>query len=296
MYNHHKPESKMQSYFDTRSVRNSLIPVLIASVLLAYLLIILFPVDKKALVIDIIKPTSAAIATALSLVVVYRQKTDGIIGKAFTLLAAGLTLFLIGELISSYNDIALGIKNSLPSIAYVFWTIAYGPIFYFVFKMYYFLGASHSKTHQILICIVGAIFLTYFITLTSHNAEFSTQRGIASFLISMAFPVLDVMLIVPSALILLNPVKGSLTSIPWIFLAVLILGIGDSIFAYTYNVQTMEDLNWISKLFFITSYVIAAGGFFGIIDFLYVIRKKQSFFEGYDFYCQPISSNFLSSS
>ena len=82
MYNHQRPESKKQSYFDTRSVRNSLIPVLIASVLLAYLLIILFPVDKKALLIDIIKPTSAAIAT---LVVVYRQKTDGIIGKAFTL-------------------------------------------------------------------------------------------------------------------------------------------------------------------------------------------------------------------
>jgi hypothetical protein len=262
MYNRHGPESKKQSYFDTRSVRNSLIPVLIASVLLAYLLIILSPVDKKALLIDIIKPTSAAIATAFSLVVVYRQKTDGIIGKAFTLLAAGLTLFLIGELISSYNDIALGIENSLPSIAYVFWTIAYGPIFYFVFKMYYFLGASHSKTHQILICIVGAVFLTYFISLTSQNAEFSTQRGIASFLISIAYPVLDVVLIVPSALILLNPVKGSLTSIPWIFIAVLILGIGDSIFAYTFNVRAMEDLNWISKLFFITSYVIASGGLF----------------------------------
>jgi hypothetical protein len=262
MYNHQGPESKKQSYFDTRSVRNSLIPVLIASVLLAYLLIILSPVDKKALLIDMIKPTSAEIATAFSLVVVYRQKTDGIIGKAFTLLAAGLTLFLIGELISSYNDIALGIENALPSIIYHFWTIAYDPIFFFVFKMYYFLGASHSKTHKISICIVRTVFLTYFITLTSQNAEFSTQRGIASFLISIAYPVLDVVLIVPSALILLNPVKGSLTSIPWIFLAVLILGIGDSIFAYTFNVRAMEDLNWISKLFFITSYVIAAGGLF----------------------------------
>jgi hypothetical protein len=278
MYNHHGPKSKKQSYFDTRSVRNSLIPVLIASVLLAYLLIILSPVDKKALLIDIIKPTSAAIATAFSLVVVYRQKMDGIIGKAFTLLAAGLTLFLIGELISSYNDIALGIENSLPSIAYVFWTIAYGPIFYFVFKMYYFLGASHSKTHQISICIIGAVFLTYFITLTSQNAEFSTQRGIASFLISIAYPVLDVVLIVPSALILLNPVKGSLTSIPWIFLAVLILGIGDTIFAYTFNVRAMEDFNWISKLFFITSYVIAAGGLFWHNKFFICNQKETKFF------------------
>ena len=279
MYNHHRPESKKQPYFDTRSVRNSLIPVLIASVLLTYLLIILSPVDKKALLIDIIKPTSAIIATAFSLLVVYRQKTDGVIGKAFTLLAVGLTLFLIGELISSYNGIALGIENSLPSIAYVFWTIAYGPIFYFVFKMYYFLGASQSKTHQILICIVGAVFLTYFITLTSQNAEFSTQRGIASFLISITYPVLDVVLIVQSALILFNSVKGSLTSIPWIFLAVLILGIGDSIFAYTYNVRTMEDLNWVSKLFFITSYVIATGGLFWHNKFFIRSQKQTKFLK-----------------
>lgn len=278
MYNHHGPESKKQSYFDTRPVRNSLIPVLIASILLAHLLIILSPVDKKAMLIDIIKPTSAAIATVFSLVVVYRQKTDGIIGKAFTLLAVGLTLFLIGELISSYNGIALGIENSLPSIAYVFWTMAYGPIFYSVFKMYYFLGASQSKTHQILICIVGAVFLTYFITLTSQTAEFSTQRGIASFFISITYPVLDVVLIVPSALILLNPEKGSLTSIPWIFLAVLTLGIGDSIFAYTYNVRTMEDLNWISKLFFITSYVIVAGGLFWHNKFFIRNQKETKFF------------------
>ena len=83
-------------------------------------------------------------------------------------------------------------------------------------------------------------------------------------------------LIVPSALILLNPVKGSLTSIPWIFLAVLILGIGDSIFAYTYNVRTMEDLNWVSKLFFITSYVIATGGLFWHHKF-FIRNQKQSF-------------------
>jgi len=92
-----------------------------------------------------------------------------------------------------------------------------------------------------------------------------------------------VVLIVPSALILLNPVKGSLTSIPWIFLAVLILGIGDCIFAYTFNVRAMEDLNWISKLFFITSYVIAAGGLFWHNKF-FIGNQKESMF----FYKDPI--------
>jgi len=268
---------------------------LIASVLIAYLLIILSPEDKKMLVIDIIKLTSAAIATALSLVVIYRQKSDGLIGKAFILLAAGLTLFLVGELISSYSDIALGIENQLPSIAYIFWTIAHGPIFYFIFKMYRFLGASNSKTHQILICILGVVFITYFISIASQNAEFSSQLGVVSFLISIGYPVLDAVLIVPSALILLNHVKSSLTSIPWIFLAVLILGIGDSLFAYTYNVQTIEDLNWISKLFFITSYVIAAGGLFWHNKFFIGNQKESIFFLRIRQYNLPISSFFSSS-
>jgi len=279
MYNRHGPEIRKTPYFDTGSVRNTLIPVLIASVLLANLLVIFSPVDKKTLLIDIVKPLSAAIATALSLIVVYRQKTDGLIGKAFTFLAAGLALFLVGELISSYDEITLGVENSVSSISYIFWLIAYGPIFYFVFKMYYFLGSSHSKTHQLLVCIGGTAFLTYFITLTSQNVEFSTQQGITSFLISIAYPVLDVVLIVPSALILLNPIKGSLTSIPWIFLAVLLWGIGDSIFAYTYNVQAMQELNWTSKLFFITSYVVAAGGLFWHNRF-FIFNQKETKFLG----------------
>ena len=89
MYKRHGPEIRKTPYFDTRSVRNTLIPVLIAFVLLANLLVIFSPVDKKTLLIDIVKPLSAAIATAFSLIVVYRQKTDGLIGKAFTFLAAG---------------------------------------------------------------------------------------------------------------------------------------------------------------------------------------------------------------
>ena len=80
----------------------------------------------------------------------------------------------------------------------------------------------------------------------------------------------------PSALILLNPVKGSLTSILWIFLAVLILGIGDSIFAY--NVQAIEDLNWISKLFFITSYVIVVGGLFWHNRFFICNQNETKFY------------------
>jgi len=194
---------------------------------------------------------------------VYRQKVDGLMGRAYAVLAAGLALFLAAEIIWSYYEIGLGIEDPFPSVADGLWLIGYGPILYFVLRMYHFLGASQRRSHQIIVCAGAASFIIYFIILTSHAAEFSTLIGAASYLISIAYIVLDLLLLVPSALIILNPKKGELTSIPWIFLAVLVMSFGDITFAYaSLSSSAAESLNWIWNLFFITSYILAAGGLF----------------------------------
>jgi hypothetical protein len=256
-------QTQKKLYLHASTVRKNVVYVLTASVLLSSLLVIFSPSDKKILIADILEPLSAAIATAFCYIVVYRQKTDGLIGKAYAFLAAGLSLFLAAELIWSYYEIGLGIENPFPTVADVLWLIGYAPIVYFVLRMYHFLGASHSRAYQILVCAGGASFLIYFIILTSQAAEFSTQKGTVSYLISIAYIVLDVLLLVPSALIILNPAKGELISIPWIFLAVLVMSVGDSTFAYAPLIlSAAENLNWIWNLFFITSYVLMAGGLF----------------------------------
>lgn len=227
------PEKVKKAYLRTSAIRKRLIFALTACVLVANLLIIFSPSDKKSQLIDIMETLSAGVATAFCLTVVYRQKTDGLVGRAFSVLAAGLTLSLVAELITSFYGIRFSNENQFLSVPFALWLLGYGPIFYFVLKMYNFFGASHSKSHQLLLCSIGAAFLSYFIILIAETAEFTSQTSITSYMISIAYPVLDVVLLVPSGLILLNPVKGELTSIPWIFLAVLIMGVGDSVLAYT---------------------------------------------------------------
>ncbi|MGI8834760.1 MAG: hypothetical protein ACR2IS_19260 [Nitrososphaeraceae archaeon] len=244
MSNDNVPKIKKQSqklYFDTKSVRNNIIRVLIGSIGFASVLIILSPDDKKVLICDIVEPLAAAIAVGLSVLVIYRQKTDGLMGKAYTFL--GLELFLIAEIIWSYYEIALVIENPFPSIADALWLIGYGPLLYFVFKMYRFFGASNSRTHQLFVSVAGAIFLLFLISGISQTANFTTQGGITSFLISISYPTLDTILLIPAALIILNPMKGELTSVPWIYLAVLIMSIGDSAFAYSSNVIALQKMN-----------------------------------------------------
>lgn len=265
MSNNSVPEIKKQSqklYSDTKSVRNNIICVLIGAVVFTSLLIILSPDDKKVILSDIIEPLAAAIAVAFSVLVIYRQKTDGLIGKAYTFLCLGLVLFLIAEIMWSYYEITLKIENPFPSIADALWLIGYGPLFYFVFKMYRLFGASHSRTHQIFVSVSGAAFVIYLISGISQTADLTTQAGIAPFLISISYPILDTFLLVPAALIILNPEKGQLTSIPWIFLAVLIMSIGDSTFAYSSNVTALQKISWIWNLFFVISYFVTSAGLF----------------------------------
>jgi hypothetical protein len=260
-------------YFDTKSVRNNIVYVLIGSIVFTSL----SPADERVMLGDLIEPTAAAVAAGLSVMVICRQKTDGLIGSAYTFLGAGLVLFLIAEIIWSYYEIGLEIENPFPSIADVLWLIGYGPLFYYVLKMYRFFGATHSKIHQLSVSIVGAAFVIYLIGDISQTADFTSQSGITSFLISIAYPVLDTILLIPAALIILNPMKGELTSIPWIFLAVLIMCIGDCTFAYGSNIRALQSVTWVWNLFFIASYFIVSAGLFWHNRFFIYNNKGQEY-------------------
>lgn len=152
----------------------------------------------------------------------------GLWAKRILFLCVELALFLIAEIVWSYYEIALEIENPFPSIADALWLIGYGPLLYFVFKMYGFFGASNSRTHQLFVSVAGAVLLLYLISSISQTVDFTSQRSITLFIISISYPTLDIILLIPAALIILNPMKGELTSIPWIFLAILIMSVGDS--------------------------------------------------------------------
>ena len=73
-------------------------------------------------------------AAILSLVIVYRQGLDGLLGKAYAALAIGISFWFIAEMIWTYYQVGLGIESPFPSVADLFWLIGYLPFIYYMFK------------------------------------------------------------------------------------------------------------------------------------------------------------------
>lgn len=256
---------KTQQALNVKTIHKRLVIALIVSIVLADSLVLLAPQERRLVIGDIINPISIVIAAALSLLVVYRQKTDGLIGKAYAFLAAGLTLWCIAEILWSFTELVLGQKRPFPSISDGLWLIAYGPLIYYAFKMY---NAFHNNSSRFSITLVSigiAAYLLYIIPLTASTYELSKQEDIFLFLISISYSILDMVFIFPASLIILNAVRGArggeLTSIPWIFLSMIVIAVADSVFGYT-SVAGLEALEWTSPPIYSAGYLLMAVGLF----------------------------------
>jgi hypothetical protein len=256
---------KTQQSINVKTIRKRLVIALIVSIVLADSLVLLAPQERRLVIGDIINPISILIAAALSLLVVYRQKTDGLIGKAYAFLAAGLTLWCIAEILWSFTELVLGQKRPFPSISDGLWLIAYGPLIYYAFKMYNAFHNNSSRFSITLVSIGVAAYLLYIIPLTASTYELSKQEDIFLFLISISYSILDMVFIFPASLIILNAVRrargGELTSIPWIFLSMVVIAVADSVFGYT-SVAGLDSLEWTSPPIYSAGYLLMAVGLF----------------------------------
>ena len=274
---------KTQQELNVNTIRKRLVISLIVCIVLVDSLVLLAPEGTRLTIGDIINPSSIVIATALSLLVVYRQKTDGLIGKAYAFLAAGLTLWCIAEILWSFTELVLGQKRPFPSISDGLWLIAYGPLIYYAFKMYNAFHNNSSKFSITLVSIGVAAYLLYIIPLTASTYELSKQEDIFLFLISISYSILDMVFIFPASLIILNAVRGArggeLTSIPWIFLSMVVIAVADSVFGYT-SVAGLDALEWTSPPIYSAGYLLMAVGLFWhnrffIFDEKRIIEKWQ---------------------
>ena len=124
----------------------------------------------------------------------------------------------------------------------------------------------------------------FIIDVAMEVSEFSTQNGTIKFFVNIAYPILDVILIVPAALMILDSARkddggrrgGRLVSIPWIFLSFIIITIADSGFVYSSNAGWKQDVIWIWTPFFSSGYLVMdLLGYSGIIASSYLMRRKQ---------------------
>jgi hypothetical protein len=221
---------EQQTYLEFKRARRNIILWLVAAII-AIDGAVLFTAgsDMEIIASDLSRIVTISAAAALSLVVVARQKVSGLFGRAYASLAAGLILWVIAESVWGYYEIGLGLERPFPSIADAFWLAAYGPIGYHLFSTARFFGKGVKKSAIVTVGVAAVLFLAFYVQAIADVFALEGPEALPSLAISIAYPLLDILLIIPAVLMLTNAGRGQLTSIPWIFLGWVLLVIADSL-------------------------------------------------------------------
>jgi len=214
---------------------------------------------------------NSAIAAALAIFIVFRQKFRTLHGKAHAALAIGLSLWLCAEIIWAMYEIVWQIVAPVPSVADYLWLSAYGFLAYYLFATYKEFNKKFRFSKKVLIASIigGVIFVTYIIGVTTSLSVLSTHRSLAMFGVMIAYPTLDAILMVPAIVILLDIRNEPLWFTPWICesLGLLLIVLSDSWFALVVLTSLTEQF-WLSSLFFAAHLLVMAAGLVWYIKYL----------------------------
>jgi hypothetical protein len=212
--------------------------------------------------------TAASAALSLSIIAVitaYKRRIERFFVYAQIIFTVGLALWLVAEVTWAYYQLVLEIGTPFPSTADAFWLSGYGFFTYFMFRIYNFLNKANEKFIAVLVSLATAIILGYILNLTFGIADLlSAQEGSLAWVISIAYPILDGILLVPAVLILWSLRGKNVASANWSLLAlsIVLVTVGDIGFGYSAVIDKAGKEEWIWDLFYNSSYLAMAGAFF----------------------------------
>jgi hypothetical protein len=241
--------------------------IVFLSLLSVILLIFLSPTSQRENVGNITNPISIIIAAFLSVLILYHQKIDGEIGNAFLMLTIGLVVWAVAEILFTYSGIiTLELQRNI-MLSDLFWLIGYGPLIYYSLKMYILFHNYSSKKSIAVILIMMITYIVYILPFIYDVYNQSSQNDLPVFYVSISYLLLDLVFIFTASLVVLNSGifdtrnKGVLTFFPWMFVAMIIIGMADSIFAYT-SVSGYYQLEWITTPVYTSGYLLMAFGLY----------------------------------
>jgi len=201
----------------------------------------------------------------MAVITAYKRRIDRFFVYAQIIFTAGLALWLVAEVTWAYYQLVLEIGTPFPSSADAFWLSGYGFFTYFMFRIYNFINKGNEKFIAVLVSLATAIILGYILNLTFGIADLlSAQEGSLAWLISIAYPILDGILLVPAVLILWSLRGKNVASANWSLLAlsIVLVTVGDIGFGYSAVIDKAGKEEWIWDLFYNSSYLAMAAAFF----------------------------------
>jgi hypothetical protein len=185
-------------------------------------------------------------------------------------LTLGIISWFSADLILAYYYFALGVEEQIlfVSVADVLWFVGYAFLASHLFIVLRFIiirSKGNNLTATIILSVIVTIlFISYnLLYLIPSLSRFLIVGDFAALVVTIAYPILDLILIVPSILILVNLRKDYLQYIPWFLssLSLLINAIADEGYVKDFvNGRVQNLLFW--DMFYATDFIIMAGALF----------------------------------
>ena len=211
---------------------------------------------------------TAAIASSLGIITIYRHGLHGIHGKSYLFLTLGLISWFSADAAELYyHDIKSHEEQKLVSISDWLWFAGYGFLSAHLFTIIRSIRNSIRPRIIFLVAIISVLFIGYNVhLLLSSDVSYALANEKVDFLalfVTIAYPVLDLILIVPSGIILISLRKDYQHSIPWLLasLSLLINAVADDGYIHDLVNDNSENL-WVWNLFYMTDFIIMAGALF----------------------------------
>ena len=220
------------------------------------------PHKKHSTAIWILNIT-AAVASSLAIIAVCRHGVHGLHGKSYLFLTLGLISWFSAELTLLYYYYALHIEEQrLVSLTDGFWFAGYLFLALHLLTVLRSLRGTIKPRVVVIVSIVTVLFVIYNV-FNLASSEFLVDVDFAAFIVTVAYPILDLMLIIPSAIILVSLRRDYQHSVPWFLssLSLLVNAVADDGYVNDFVNANSQNL-WTWDLFYVTDFIIMAGALF----------------------------------
>ena len=218
--------------------------------------------------------TTAGLATIYGFVTIYRYGFHSTHGRSLLYLTIGILFWLLADLSLAYGHFVQHHEEEqalVVSLADLYWIIGY--VF---FSLHLFTAIRLVRRDQVhkfsvaMVVIASGLIIVYNLILPSGfyasqegRIIGETKTGVMDLILSILYPILDLVLIIPSVIILTVHRKDYYNFMPWILssLSLLVNAIADDGFVHHFLEGNTKEI-WIWDLFFMTDYIILIGAFY----------------------------------
>jgi hypothetical protein len=204
---------------------------------------------------------TAAIASSLGIIVVRLHGVHGAHGRSYLFLTLGIISWFAADLTLAYYFFALGIEEQIRvSATDVLWFIGYLFLAAHLFTVLRFIRSRIKLMTIIITSILSLLFVTYIALNIFPSSRSLAEGDFTAFVVTITYPILDLMLFVPSMIILISLRKDDVQSIPWIMLSLSLLvnAVADEGYLNDFVSGRLHNLLfW--NIFYVTDFIIMAG-------------------------------------